>query len=184
MAGVPLLLLLLLLPLIVVAITPFLLVQRYRVGSARREARPWVATLTMAVMLFSAVFFLASAALTAIWIPRAFVGAAIGMAIGLGLGAFGTLLTRWEPTVRTLHYTPNRWLVLIVTLIVSARVVYGLFRSFEAASAGVSGHAMIDAFGVPESLAAGAIVIGYHLAYNVALRWRIARWQRRPLRAL
>lgn len=180
----PLLLLLLLLPLIVVAMTPFLLIQRYRAGSARREARPWLATLTMAVMLFSAVFFLASAAFTAIWIPRAFIGAAIGMAIGLGLGAFGTLLTRWESTVRTLHYTPNRWLVLIVTLIVSARVVYGLFRSFEAASAGVSGHAMIDAFGVPESLAAGAIVIGYHLAYIVALRWHIARWQRRPLRAL
>ena len=175
----PLLLLLLLLPLIVVAMTPFLLILRYRAGSARREARPWVATLTMAVILFSAVLFLASAAFTAIWIPRA-----IGMAIGLGLGAFGTLLTRWEPTVRSLHYTPNRWLVLIVTLIVSARVVYGLFRSFEAASAGVSGDAMIDAFGVPESLAAGAIVIGYHLAYNVALRWHIARWQRRPLRAL
>ena len=180
----PLLLLLLLLPLIVVAMTPLLLIQRYRAGSARREARPWVATLTMAVMLFSAVVFLASAALTAIWIPRALMGAAIGMAIGLGLGAFGTLLTRWEPNVRTLHYTPNRWLVLVVTLIVSVRVVYGLFRSFDAASAGLSGHAVVGAFGVPESLAAGAIVIGYHLAYNVALRWQIARWQRRPLRAL
>jgi hypothetical protein len=181
---VPLLLLLLLLPLILLAMTPLLLIQRYRAGSARREARPWVATLTMAVMLFSAVFFLASAAFTAIWIPRAFMGAAIGMAIGLVVGAFGTLLTRWEPTVRTLHYTPNRLLVLFVTLIVSARVVYGLFRSFEAARAGVSGHAMVDAFGVPESLAAGAIVIGYHLAYNVALRWHIARWRRRPLRPL
>ena len=180
----PLLLLLLLLPLIVVALTPFLLIQRYRAGSARREARPWVATLTVAAMLFSAAFFLASAAFATIWIPRAFTGAALGMAIGLGLGACGTMLTRWEPTVRTLHYTPNRWLVLIVTLIVSGRVAYGLFRSFEAASAGVSGRAMIDAFGVPESLAAGAIVIGYHLAYNVAIRWQIARWQRRPLRAL
>jgi len=89
-----------------------------------------------------------------------------------------------EPNVRTLHYTPNRWLVLLVTLIVSARVVYGLYRSFEAASAGLSGHALVGAFGVPQSLAAGAIVIGYHLAYNVALRWRIGRWQRRALRPL
>ena len=180
----PLLLLLLLLPLIVVALTPFLLIQRYRAGSARREARPWVATVTIAAMLFSAIFFLASSAITAIWIPPAFLGAAIGMAIGLVLGACGMLLTRWEPAVRTLHYTPNRWLVLIVTFIISARVVYGLFRSFEAASAGLSGQAMVSAFGVPESLAAGAIVIGYHLAYNVALRWRIRRWQRRPLRGL
>ena len=180
----PLLLLLLLLPLVVVALTPFLLIQRYRAGSARRQARPWVATLNIAALTFSAVFFLASAAFTTIWIPRAFSGALTGMAIGLLLGALGTVFTRWEPGVRSLHYTPNRWLVLIVTLIVSARVIYGFYRSFEAASAGVSGHAMVSAFGVPQSLAAGAIVIGYHLLYNVALRWRIGRWQRRALRPL
>jgi len=181
---VPLLLLLLLLPLLVVAMTPFLLIQRYRAGSARREARPWLATLNIAVLAFSAVFFLGSAAFTTIWIPRSLSGALIGMAIGVVLGAFGSLLTRWEPAIRSLHYTPNRWLVLIVTLIVSARVAYGLFRSFEAARAGLSGHAVAGAFGVPESLAAGAIVIGYHLAFNLALRWRIARWQRRALRPL
>ena len=180
----PLLLLLLALPLIVVALTPFLLIQRYRAGKARREARPWLATMNIAVLAFSAVFFLGSAAFTTIWISRSFSGALLGMTIGLLLGVFGSLITRWEPAVRSLHYTPNRWLVLIVTLIVSARVVYGLFRSFEAASAGLSGHATISAFGVPESLAAGAIVIGYHFAYNLALRWRIGRWQRRALRPL
>lgn len=180
----PLLLLLLLLPLAIVALTPFLLIQRYRAGSARRQARPWVATLNIAALTFSAVFFLASAAFTTIWIPRALSGASLGMAIGLLLGAIGTVFTRWEPGVRALHYTPNRWLVLIVTLIVSARVIYGFYRSFEAASAGVSGHAMVSAFGVPQSLAAGAIVIGYHLVYNVALRWRIGRWQRRALRPI
>jgi hypothetical protein len=181
---VPLLLLLLALPLIVVALTPFLLFQRYRAGSARREARPWLATLNLAVLGFSAVFFLVSAAFTTIWISRAFSGAALGIVIGLCLGLFGMLLTRWESGIRSVYYTPNRWLVLIVTLIVSARVAYGLFRSFEAASAGFSGHALVNAFGVPESLAAGGIVIGYHLAYNFALRWRIARWQRRALRPL
>ena len=180
----PLLLLLLLLPLIIVALTPLLLIQRYRAGSARREARPWVAALSIAAMVFSAVFFVASAAFTTIWIPHALSGALMGMTIGLGLGVIGFLFTRWEPGIRSLYYTPNRWLVLIVTLIVSARVVYGFYRSFEAASAGVSGHAMVSAFGVPESLAAGAIVIGYHLAYNIALRWRIGRWQRRALRPI
>jgi hypothetical protein len=181
---VPLLVLLLLLPVVIVALTPLMLIQRYRAGSSRRQARPWVTTVAIAAMAFSAVFFLASAAFTTIWIPHALGGAAIGMAAGLALGAIGSLLTRWEPNVRTLHYTPNRWLVLLVTLIVSARVVYGLYRSFEAASAGLSGHALVGAFGVPQSLAAGAIVIGYHLAYNVALRWRIGRWQRRALRPL
>ena len=180
----PLLLLLLLLPVVIVALTPLMLIQRYRAGSARRQARPWTTTLAVGVMFFSAAFFLASAAFTTIWIPHAFYGAGAGMLLGLALGAIGSLLTRWEPNVRSLHYTPNRWLVLLVTLIVSARIVYGLYRSFEAASAGLSGHAMVGAFGVPQSLAAGAIVIGYHLAYNVALRWRIGRWQRRALRPL
>jgi hypothetical protein len=181
---VPLLLLLLLLPVVVIALTPVLLIQRYRAGSSRREARPWLATVNIGVLAFSAVFFLASAAFTTIWIPRSLSGALIGLMIGLGLGLIGSLITRWEPAVRSLHYTPNRWLVLIVTLIVSVRVAYGFFRSFEAARAGLSGHLLVGAFGVPESLAAGAMVIGYHLAYNLALRWRIARWQRRPLRVL
>ena len=180
--DVPLVLLLLLLPVAVIALTPLLLILRYRAGSARREARPWVAAVSTAAMAFSAVFFLASAAFTTIWIPHALGGAVMGMAVGAGLGMIGSLLTRWEPNVRSLHYTPNRWLVLLVTVIVSGRIVYGLYRSFEAASAGLSGHAMVGAFGVPQSLAAGAIVIGYHLAYNVALRRRIGRWQRRALR--
>ena len=180
----PLLLLLLLLPVVLIALTPVMLIQRYRAGSARREARPWVTAMSIGAMAFSAVFFLASAAITTIWIPHALSGAAIGMAAGLGLGVMGSLLTRWEPGVRSLHYTPNRWLVLLVTLIVSARVAYGLYRSFEAASAGFSGAHLVNAFGVPQSLAAGAIVIGYYLAYNVALRQRIGRWQRRALRPL
>ena len=180
----PLLLLLLLLPVVIIALTPVMLIQRYRAGSARREARPWVTAMSIAAMAFSAVFFLTSAAITTIWVPHALGGAAIGMAAGLGLGVVGSLLTRWEPGVRSLHYTPNRWLVLLVTLIVSARVAYGLYRSFEAANAGLSGAHLVNAFGVPESLAAGAIVIGYYLAYNVALRWRIVRWQRRALRPL
>ena len=56
---VPLVLLLLLVPLIVIALMPVMLIQRYRAGKARRLARPWVATLNLAVMAFSAVFFLA-----------------------------------------------------------------------------------------------------------------------------
>ena len=43
------------------------------------------------------------------------------------LGMVGLLLTRWEATPATLHYTPNRWLVLVVTFVVSARVLYGLW---------------------------------------------------------
>jgi len=181
---VPFILLLLFVPIILIALMPVILIQRYRAGKARRLARPWVATLNLAVMAFSAIFFLASAGFTTIWIPMAFTGAAMGLAAGVLLGGLALAITRWEPTPRTLHYTPNRWLVLIVTLIVSARVLYGLFRSLAMARAGFSGTELVTAFGVPESLAAGATVIGYYLAYNAGLRWRIRRWQHRALRAV
>jgi hypothetical protein len=180
----PLLVLVLLVPLIFLALLPFLLIQRYRAGKARRQARPWVATVNIAVMTFSAVFFLMSAAFTTFWVPRAVVGATMGLAAGLLLGLLGLLVTRWEATPSSLHYTPNNLLVLLVTLIVTARVAYGLFRSFEVARAGMTGAALVDAFGVPQSLGAAGAVMGYYLAYNIGLRWRIRRWERRALRRL
>ena len=178
------LLALVLVPVIVIALTPFLLIQRYRAGKARRPARPWVATVNMAVMAFSALFFLGSSAFTNIWIANSFAGAGAGLLAGLLLGVIGLLLTRWEATPSSLHYTPNSVLVLVVTLIVTARVLYGLIRAFALAQSGVSGTALVSAFGVPQALAAGGAVIGYYLAYNTGLRWRIRRWERRPLRRL
>lgn len=180
----PLLLLVLALPVILLALMPLVLFQRYRLGSARRLARPWITTITLVSMTFSAVFFLFAAAVTQIWVAGAFRGAAFGVAIGCVVGVLGLLLTRWEAGLRTLHYTPNRWLVLVITLIVSARVLYGFYHSWGAARAGLAGTSMIDAFGVPQSLGAGGIVIGYYLVYSAGLRWRIRRWDRRPLRAM
>ena len=178
----PLLLLVILLPVMLLALMPLILIQRYRVGAARRMARPWVATLNLMLMTFSAICFLASAAVTAVWVPNAFNGAAAGVAAGACLGILGLLLTRWEATPATLHYTPNRWLVLIVTFVVSARVLYGLWRSWTVARAGVSGTPVVMAFGIPESLAAGGTVIGYYIAYGWGVRRRILKWQKRVLR--
>lgn len=180
----PLLILVLLLPLILLALMPLILIQRYRVGSARRMARPWVATVNVALMAFSALCFLAGAAVTAIWVPNAFTGAAAGVAAGMCLGFIGLVLTRWEPTAATLHYTPNRWLVLLVTFVVSARVAYGLWRSWTVAQSGVSGTPIVMAFGIPESLAACGAVIGYYFAYGLGVRRRIRKWQNRALRAI
>src|SRR3954469_1221300 len=106
-----LLVLLVLLPLLVIALMPFILIQRYRMGSARRQARRWVATLNLALMALSVCCFLTGAAITSIWIPNALRGAAAGIVAGVGLGLVSLVLTRWEPTPATLHYTPNRWLV-------------------------------------------------------------------------
>jgi hypothetical protein len=181
---VPLLLLVLVLPLVVIALMPLILIQRYRMGTARRLARPWVATLNVALTAVSAALFLVAAAVTAIWVPNALRGAAIGLVVGLGMGVLGLLLTRWEPTPATLHFTPNRWLVLLVTFMVSVRIGYGFWRSIQAARAGIYGSEMVLAFGIPESLAVGGAVIGYYLAYAIGARRRIRQWQRRALRVM
>jgi hypothetical protein len=67
-------------------------------------------------------------------------------------------------------------------LIISARVVFGIYRTIEAARSGISGHDLIGAFGIAESLGAGAMVVGYYLAYNAGVLWKIRKWERRPLR--
>lgn len=172
------LLLVLFLPLLLVALMPLILLQRYRVGSARRLVRPWTVTLTLVLMAFSTIVFLAGAALTTAWVPNAFTGAVAGVALGASLGAAGLVLTRWEPGAATLHFTPNRWLVLIVTFAVSARVLYGLWRSWTAAKAGLSGAPVVLAFGIPESLGVGGVAIGYSLMYGWGVRRRLRRWQR------
>src|SRR5215218_2793803 len=92
---VPLILLIALIPILVIVMTPLLLIQRYRVGSSRRIARPWMATLGVMSMSFSAVFFLAGSAFSNIWVPRAFSYAALGLAIGTFIGLAGLILTRW-----------------------------------------------------------------------------------------
>jgi hypothetical protein len=181
---VPLLLLLLALPLIFVALTPLMLFQRYRAGKARRLARPWVATFALVMIVISTIFFLIGAAMTNIWVMGAFTGGAAGVGAGILIGVLGLLITRWEPTPRSLHYTPNRWLVLLITVIVSLRVLYGLYRSALVAQSGMAGASVALAFGIPESFAVGGTVIGYYLAYNAGLRWRIQRWQRRALRVM
>ena len=177
------LLILVLLPLVLIALMPLILIQRYRVGTARRMARPWLATLNVALMVFSALCFLAGAAVTAVWVPNAFLAAASGLALGAGLGLVGLMLTRWESTAAVLHYTPNRWLVLAVTLIVSARVMYGLWRSWTVAEAGVYGTPMVLAFGIPDSLAVGGTVIGYYFAYAIGVRRRILTWRKLAVHA-
>ena len=176
--------LLLLIPLAVIALMPLILLQRYRAGSARRLARPWIATLNVVAMIFSASFFLFMSAVTNAWVPNAFTSALTGMAIGCMLGIIGLWISRWEPTARSLHYTPNRWLVLVITLVVTARVLYGFWRGWTTLGAAADDTSFLTAFGIAGSLGAGAIVLGYYLAYGIGLRRRIATWQRRPLRVM
>ena len=159
--------------LLAIALMPVALVQRYRTGTARRRARRWVATLNMLTLGLSAALFLFSAAMTNIWVPEAFRYAATGFTVGCLLGVAGLALTRWESAPPALHYTPNRWLVLAITLVVTARVTYGFWRGWQSWRAGLEGGSWIIAAGVPGSLAAGAVVLGYYLIFWAGVRRKV-----------
>lgn len=158
-----------------IALLPISLIQRYRVGTARRPARGWLIALNLLGFSMSAVLFLAGAAATSFWVPTAFRSALLGLLGGCVLGVVGLVLTRWEPAPGALYFTPNRWLVLMITVAVAVRIGYGFWRSWHAwQTAGDRGTWFVTA-GVPGSLAAGAVVLGYYVMYWAGVRRRLRR---------
>lgn len=183
----PLLILLLLVVLglfALAALIPLSIVQRYRVGTSRQRARGWLVAINLTGLVLSAILFLASAAVTTVWVPGALAYAAGGLAAGAALGAIGLLLTRWEATPDSLHYTPNRLLVFAVMLLVFARLLYGFWRGWHSWQAGLDGASWFVAAGVAGSMAAGAVVLGYYLAYWSGVRRRYRRHAARRLRRM
>ena len=153
---------------------------RYRAGTARRQARCWVARLNVWMTSFSAVFFLAFTFLLSFWVDSAFRFALFGMACGSILGLVGLGMTRWENHPQGLFYTPSRWLALFVTLAIAARFVYGWWRATHSGSSAPGDqHWLITASGTQLSLAVAAGLIGYYLAYSVGVRLRVARHEQR-----
>jgi hypothetical protein len=169
---VPLLILVavaLLAPLVAILLTPLGLVQRYRAGTARRVARRWLAALNVAVLALSTVLFFAGAAATSFWVPNALHSSLAGFAGGCLLGLLGLALTQWEHTARARLYTPNRYLVLALTLLVTARLAYGVWRLWTGWSQNGDAQSWLREAGVPGSLAVGALVLGYSLSYWLGL---------------
>jgi hypothetical protein len=153
--------------------TPLIWVLRYRAGTARRLARPWVLTVNLLSLLVSAALFIWVAALTNLWVPRAFSYSLIGMLSGCLLGLLGLSVTRWEKTGTATYYTPNRWLVLFITLAVAARIFYGFWRIWHTWQTAGDDTSWLAAARIPGSMAVGALVLGYYLTYFAGTRWRI-----------
>jgi hypothetical protein len=173
---VPVLLVLLLLAFVVlvaIALLPLTLIQRYRVGTARRPARSWVVAINLVGTAVSAALLVLGSAITSTWVPYAFTYTVGGLCAGVLLGILGLGLARWEATPGFLYYTPSRLLVLAVTLLVTARVLYGFWRSWHAWGAALDYSSWAAASGVAGSMAAGAIVLGYYLAFWLGVRRRL-----------
>jgi hypothetical protein len=158
-----------------ILLLPLSLIQRYRVGTRRRPARPWITTLNLAGVSASSLILLFSAALMSPWIPGALTYAAFGLAAGAVLGMIGLVFTRWESTAAGLHFTPPWLLVVGLTLIVTGRLLYGFWRAWHGWGLAPDASAWLQTSGATGSLAAGATVLGYYVLYWWGVRGRIAR---------
>jgi hypothetical protein len=170
--------LLLLLPLLLLAVAtlwalllPVSLWLRYRNGRARRRAQGWGIRLNAWLLLASTVGFLLTAAIAAHWREDALRDGGLGLLAGVAVGIVGLWLTRFERDAEGFHYTPNRWLVLALTVAVAARLVLGLVATWNATfgTATVPGGAW-HAGGL---WALAGLLLGYWLATTWGLRARL-----------
>jgi hypothetical protein len=175
---VPVLALAILVILAFIVLIPFSIIQRFRVGTSRRRARGWIATLNLMAIALSVVLVLVGAFITSHWIPEALTYTLAGFGAGCVLGLLGVGLTRWEYADGRLQYTPNRWLVLAITTVIAARVLYGFWRTWEAWRASLESMAWVAASGVAASMSAGAVALGYYLIFWTGVRRRIKRHER------
>ena len=171
---------LLLIPLALLAIVfawlllmPLALWQRYRRGHARRRAVRWAITVNAWLLLVSALLFVLVAWISGSWIVGAVRHAALGLAMGMALGIVGLWLTRFDHDESGLHFAPNRWLVLGLTLVVAARIGYGLGHAWQLWQAD-AGHVAWLAQQA-NLLAVGGLLLGHYLAYAWGLRSRLAK---------
>jgi hypothetical protein len=180
---------LLLLPLALIALfiviaigVPFSIIRRYRAGTARRRARLWMAVVNSFSIGLSTVLYLVTAAVSSIWVRGAFSYSVVGLGAGLVIGIIGLRLTRWEATSQSLHYIPNRWLVLALTVGISVRLAFGFWRMWHAWQASPTDHSWLAESGVAGSLATGAVMLGYYLTYWFGIWMRVRSLERRRSR--
>jgi membrane protein CcdC involved in cytochrome C biogenesis len=168
-----------LLPLVLL---PLSIVQRYRVGTAERPARAWVATLNVTGFTLSAGVIMVTSTVMAIWVPRALPVTLAALGAGVLLGAIGLSLSVWENRAGIMYFRPNRGLVGVLTGLVVVRLAYGVWRSWHAWLTWGGQAGWLSSAGIAGSIAAGALLVGYGLAFWVGVRWRISRRQSAGLR--
>lgn len=170
-----------LIPAAVAISIPFSIVLRIRASTVRRQARGWLAGFNALALSVSVCIFLVSATITSHWIPDALRYSVIGMLGGAALGIIGAGISRWEHYGRTLYYTPNRWLVLTVTLVVAARLLFGFWRAWHAWSIRGEDESWLAAAGIAGSMSVGALVLGYYFVFWISVWRKIKRHQTRYL---
>ncbi|RZA12584.1 MAG: hypothetical protein EOP02_30005 [Proteobacteria bacterium] len=86
----------------------------------------------------------------------------------------GLWLTHFESTPQGLFYTPNAWLILLLTLLVTARILMGFVEVWRYWQ-GRESLAMIPVLDHASLFAVAGLLIGYYLSYTWGLRRRLPR---------
>ena len=153
--------------LLVVALVAWRVYARIRrvVGRQRLSAvRPWITVVVFPliaalVLLTSFVHPLTGAALVA------------GAAVGVGLGLYGTRLTKFEVTSAGLFYTPNAHLGIALSLLMVLRLGYR-FVMLQMAGGNFDPQSM-QLGASPLTMAIFGTLAGYYVTYAIGLlRWR------------
>ena len=158
--------------LLALVLLPVSLWARYRSGRARRRAQGWVVRVNAWMFAASVPLFLGSAWIVGLWWPQAPRDALLGLLVGIALGFLGLLLTRFEHDAEGFHFTPNRWMVLALIVVVAARIAAGLWLTV----APTLGHAVAFDGGWLQGggwLGIGGLLLGYHGCYAWGLRARL-----------
>jgi len=179
---VPILLLLLLIvlgvALLALLLLPVSLWARYRNGRARRRVQGWVVRTNAWLFALSAPLFLASAWLASLWQAQALRDGCYGLLAGACLGLVGLWLTRFEHDEAGFHFTPNRWVVLALILVVTARIAVGLWLA-AGPMLGLDAPPGAEWLRVGGWLGIAGLLLGYHGTYAWGLRARLPASGRR-----
>ena len=160
--------------LLVVALVAWRVHARIRRAVGRQRlstVRPWV---TVVVFPLIAVLVL----LTSFLHPMTGAALVAGAAVGIGLGLYGTRLTRFEVTPAGLFYTPNAHLGIALSLLLVLRLGYRFVmlqmnaQQFDPQSMQLGSS--------PLTMAIFGTLAGYYVTYAIGLlRWR-AQVSRQP----
>lgn len=149
-----------------VVLLPLSLWARYRSGRARRRAHGWMVRGNAWMLAVSLPIFVFSSWISTRWVPDALREASIGLLVGALLGIISLWLTRFERHDQTLWYTPNRWLMLALTIVLAMRILAGLWVGWRH----LANHAH-SALGAWLDAGALAGIAGLFLGYGVAYWW-------------
>ncbi len=129
--------------------------------------RPWISVIVfplILLMLLSTTLFQPEGTAVA-------AASAVGAAIGVGLGRYGTHLTKFEATPAGLFYTPNAHLGIALTLLLLVRIAYRVAHLYIGGRG--SDLPSPPMTSTPLTLAIFATLAGYYTTYAIGLlRWR------------